>query len=108
MVRLHRSAGGRSWDTRGVDKRTIKLVTRIARRIEDEGLTPAALDALTRAGVELTIDWHPTVVDAWRATVTIDGRAAPMVVDGDAATAAARALRSAAVHGVGGDSIRRR
>jgi hypothetical protein len=91
-----------------VDKRTIKLVTRIARRIEDEGLTPAALDALARAGVDLTIDWHPTVVDAWRATVTIDGRAAPLVVDPDAATAAARALRSAAVHGVDGDSARRR
>jgi hypothetical protein len=91
-----------------VDKRTIKLVTRIARRIEDEGLTPAALDGLARAGVELAIDWHPTVVDTWRATVTIDGRAAPLVVDSDAATAAARALRAAAVHGVDGGSLRRR
>jgi hypothetical protein len=91
-----------------VEKRTIQLVTAIARRIEENGLNPAALDALARAGVELTIDWHPTVVDTWRATVTVDGRAAPLVVDGDAATAAARALRAAAVHGVGGDSIRRR
>jgi hypothetical protein len=91
-----------------VDRRTIQLLTATARRIDREGLTPEALDDLERAGVELRLDWHPTVADAWRAIVRIGGRDAPLVVDEDAATAAARSLRAAAVHGVDGDLPRRR
>jgi hypothetical protein len=108
MVRPARARGQIPCHTRRVDRPTIQLLTATARGIDREGLRPEALDALERAGVELRVDWHPTVAGAWRATVRIGGRAAPLVVDRDAATAAARALRAAAVHGVGGDLPRRR
>ena len=66
MVRPPRCRGQTSCHTRRVDRRTIQLLTATARRIDREGLTPEALDDLERAGVELRLDWHPTVADAWR------------------------------------------
>jgi hypothetical protein len=89
-----------------LDAAIVRVLLAVARRIDAEGLTPEALARLERAGVELAVDWHPTVADGWRATVRVGGRAAPLVVDEDAACAAARALRAAVIHGVGNDRPR--
>jgi hypothetical protein len=89
-----------------LDAATVRVLGAVARRIDAEGLTPDALAELERAGVELSVDWHPTVADGWRATVRVGGRAAPLVVDEDAACAAVRALRAAVIHGVGNDRPR--
>ena len=86
-----------------MDRRTIRLLTATARLVEEDGLTPAVLRVLEAADVTLTIDWHPAVEDAWRAMVAVEDRTGPVAVDEDAAVAAARALRAAAVHGVGND-----
>jgi len=83
-----------------LDRETIRLVTAAARHVEEHGLSAGVLDALRAAGVGLVIDWHPTVPDCWRATVEVDGRSAPLIVDPDATKAAVRALRAAAVHDV--------
>jgi hypothetical protein len=88
-----------------LDDGIIRLLLAVARDIEDHGLGPPALDALADAGVGLAVDWHPTVDDGWRATVTVGGRSAPLTVDADAAVASARALRGAAVHGVDGARV---
>jgi len=82
------------------DDPTTELVLAVARWIERDGLGPAALDALEEARVGLTIDWHPTVADSWRATISFRDRAAPVVVDRDASTAAVTALRAAVIHGL--------
>ncbi|HYB25251.1 MAG TPA: hypothetical protein VEF89_01415 [Solirubrobacteraceae bacterium] len=82
------------------DDPTTQLILAVARWIERDGLAPAALDALEETRVGLTLDWHPTVVNAWRATVSFRGRAAPIVLDRDASAAAVRALRTAVIHGV--------
>jgi hypothetical protein len=91
-----------------MDDGTVRLLLAVATLIEDHGLDPVALDALADGGVDLAVDWHPTLPDAWRATVSIGGSSAPLTVDEDAAVAAVRALRAAVVHGVGGSGPRLR
>ncbi|HTU86487.1 MAG TPA: hypothetical protein VMF57_12985 [Solirubrobacteraceae bacterium] len=82
------------------DDATTQLLLAVARWIERDGLVPDALDALEEAHVLLTIEWHPTLVDYWRSTVSAGGRVAPLVVDRDASAAAVIALRAAVIHGV--------
>lgn len=77
----------------------VKALLATAASIDERGITGDDVDALERAGLRLRIELHPSEPGWWRAEVAFGARYAPVLVDEDAGTAAARALRAAVVHG---------